>query len=106
MSAELRIKLTSAETPKLAHARVVGVAEVGVSPVYNLTVSDCPEYFANGVLVHNCRNGLCMALSTLISHAKPLQMGSYRAANEHQNNAILADPLNDELIEAEAQLID
>ena len=56
--------------------------------------------------LEGARNGLCMALSTLISHAKPLQMGSYRAANEHQNNVLLADPLNDELIEAEAQLID
>lgn len=24
------------------------------SEVYNLTVSECPEYFANGILVHNC----------------------------------------------------
>lgn len=23
-------------------------------PVYNLTVEDCPEFYANGVLVHNC----------------------------------------------------
>lgn len=23
-------------------------------PVYDLTVADCPEFFANGVLVHNC----------------------------------------------------
>lgn len=23
-------------------------------PVYNLTVTDCPEYYAAGVLVHNC----------------------------------------------------
>lgn len=27
---------------------------VGVRPVYCLTVEDQPEYFANGVLVHNC----------------------------------------------------
>lgn len=26
--------------------------------VYNLTVEDVPEYFANGALVHNCRYGL------------------------------------------------
>ena len=24
------------------------------SDVYNLTIEDVPEYFANGVLVHNC----------------------------------------------------
>lgn len=23
-------------------------------PVFNLTVADCPEFFAGGVLVHNC----------------------------------------------------
>lgn len=27
----------------------------GTAAVYNLAVKDCPEYFANGVLVHNCR---------------------------------------------------
>mgnify|MGYP000293477542 CR=1 FL=1 len=25
-----------------------------LEPVYNLTVADAPEFFANGVLVHNC----------------------------------------------------
>jgi len=28
--------------------------ESGKTLVYNLTVSECNEYFANGVLVHNC----------------------------------------------------
>ena len=23
-------------------------------PVYNLTVDECPEFYANGILVHNC----------------------------------------------------
>lgn len=26
----------------------------GPVPVWNLSVADCPEYFAAGVLVHNC----------------------------------------------------
>jgi hypothetical protein len=26
-----------------------------IMPVYNLEVEDCPEYFANDILVHNCR---------------------------------------------------
>ena len=26
----------------------------GSVPVWNLTVADCPEYFAEGVAVHNC----------------------------------------------------
>ena len=29
-------------------------AEAHRAPVYNLTVEGEPEYFANGVLVHNC----------------------------------------------------
>lgn len=29
-----------------------------VVDVYNLSVADCPEYFANGILVHNCRYAL------------------------------------------------
>jgi len=35
-----------------------GIEIIGVRTVYNLTVEGCPEYFANGVLVHNCRYGL------------------------------------------------
>ena len=30
----------------------------GDAPVYNLQVAGTPEYFANGILVHNCRMGL------------------------------------------------
>lgn len=26
----------------------------GAEPVFNLTVEEAPEFFANGVLVHNC----------------------------------------------------
>lgn len=31
-------------------------------PVYNLTVADTPEYFANGLLVHNCLDALRYAI--------------------------------------------
>lgn len=34
-------------------------------PVYNLTVAGTPEYFANGVLVHNC-DALRYALHTAL----------------------------------------
>ena len=34
-------------------------------PVYNLTVPDCPEFFANGVLVHNCADALRYALQMM-----------------------------------------
>lgn len=33
---------------------VVSVCAAGVSPVYNLAVEGAHEFFANGVLVHNC----------------------------------------------------
>jgi predicted RNA-binding Zn-ribbon protein involved in translation (DUF1610 family) len=33
---------------------VLGVTECKRQPVYNLTVDDAQEFFANGVLVHNC----------------------------------------------------
>lgn len=39
---------------KLAPVRVVRNSPGRYEKVYNLTVEDCPEYFANGILVHNC----------------------------------------------------
>jgi len=40
----------------VTHGIGVGAVEKGPSlSVYNLTVEDTPEYFANGILVHNCR---------------------------------------------------
>jgi hypothetical protein len=33
---------------------VLSVYAAGLADVYNLSVSGIPEYFANGVLVHNC----------------------------------------------------
>lgn len=43
--------------PCSAPERVVAVttpASGAIEPVYNLTVEDEPEFFANGILVHNC----------------------------------------------------
>ena len=39
---------------KPAPASVVGFSEGRVEPVYNLQVEDEPEFYANGILVHNC----------------------------------------------------
>jgi hypothetical protein len=39
---------------QLVPARVLTNAPGGLEKVYNLTVENCPEYFANGILVHNC----------------------------------------------------
>lgn len=41
--------------PAVAPVRVLSIsAGMAPQPVFNLTVADAHEYFANGVLVHNC----------------------------------------------------
>ena len=35
-------------------AQIVSVQDAGKMQVYDLTVEDSHEYFANGILVHNC----------------------------------------------------
>ena len=53
--AGLSSKQTNTNQPEPVPVSVVGVIELGQrKPVFNLTVADVPEYFANGVLVHNC----------------------------------------------------
>jgi hypothetical protein len=47
-------------------------------PVYNLEVADCPEYFANGILVHNCRFGISSDPSHAITFAKALPVSRYQ----------------------------
>jgi hypothetical protein len=37
-----------------AAPRVLSKEDAGTASVYNLTVADCHEYYANGILVHNC----------------------------------------------------
>lgn len=80
LSVERRLRPTKVEKPKLAHANVMEIYAVGQSSVFNLQVEDCPEYFANGFLVHNCfRNSVVMAYSSLLKTARPIQMGGYRS---------------------------
>ena len=46
---------TSTAAQNAAAVHVLSVVEQAIrQPVYNLTVSDSPEYVANGILVHNC----------------------------------------------------
>lgn len=48
---------SSTDTNQHGHAPVVVLnvsAEPNEAAVYNLTVGETPEYFANGILVHNC----------------------------------------------------
>lgn len=49
--------------------RVRRITEAGKSQkVFDLTVQDKPEFFAGGVLVHNCQDSLRYALSDYIQH--------------------------------------
>ena len=52
---DLSLELASTSKPKLAHVSVEP-RWVGKSDVYNLSVAELPEFFANGVLVHNCKD--------------------------------------------------
>ena len=61
--------------------RVLTISDGGSEDVFNLEVEDCPEYFAKGILVHNCRNLIVMLYSNLLSDAKPVQMGNWKGLN-------------------------
>ena len=45
---------TDIQRPKTVPVHVVKIERSNPAPVFNITVEGCPEYFANGVLVHNC----------------------------------------------------
>jgi phage terminase large subunit-like protein len=53
------------------------LSDAGSAPVYNLTVANQPEYFANGVLVHNC-DALVWALTNLMLKQQPRAAVSYQ----------------------------
>lgn len=78
----------------VSRARIVGRASV-----YNLQVENCPEYFANGVLVHNCD-----ALRYLVM-SRPQPEGSLQPMSPHErlkknhlalDNTRIPWPLTDE----------
>lgn len=52
---------------------IVGVSPAGLAPVYNISVEHAPEYFANGILVHNCadRDRYFVQSRPLFSKSKP-----------------------------------
>lgn len=47
--------------------------------VWNLTVADCPEYFASGVLVHNC-DALRYGLHSTVNEWRHLVRASLEVA--------------------------
>ena len=48
------LRQTSIPQPQLAHLTAKTSSVVGRYTVYDIEVEDCHEFFANGVLVHNC----------------------------------------------------
>lgn len=53
------------------HASVVSVCDEGeTADVYNLTVAGQPEYFANGLLVHNCADATRYLLVNIGNEAR------------------------------------
>ena len=58
---------TDTPKPALVRGRVVRVSAAGKSEkVYDLSVEGKPEFFAGGVLVHNCWDSIRYALWTRI----------------------------------------
>ena len=56
--------------PKHAPVSVVWIYDGDVEPVFNLHVEDQHEFFANGVLVHNC----VWALTDLMDTPPPVRI--------------------------------
>ena len=54
LSVEKSLKLTSIPSLKPAHLTAKTSSVAGHYTVYDIEVEDCHEFFANGVLVHNC----------------------------------------------------
>lgn len=54
LSAALSSRSSELNHKLRAPVHVVTSTEVGKADVYNLSVDDVHEYYANGVLVHNC----------------------------------------------------
>lgn len=47
--------------------KVVSIKEAGKSDVYNIHVKDCHEFYANGILVHNCMDAIRYVLIERVS---------------------------------------
>jgi hypothetical protein len=73
-SVESSSRATDTRSESIVPVHVISVRDLGrKAAVYNLTVSGVPEYFANGILVHNCD-----ALRYMVAEIDGL--GTYSAA--------------------------
>ena len=63
----------STNTVKSIFVAEVAPKNLGKKKVYDLTVEDAHEYFAEGILVHNCLDALRYALATHWGHKKDLK---------------------------------
>ncbi len=65
----LRQDIKESQSSAITTARLNQIEEVGSyeARVYDLMVEDCHEYFANGVLVHNCIDAARYALTSQLA---------------------------------------
>lgn len=66
---------TATRSPGAARSRVACVGPYGlVAPVYNVTITNVPEFFANGILVHNCDGARYLHIDMMphLARAKPV----------------------------------
>lgn len=61
---------TAIQTATLKHLEI---GESTIEKVYDLTVKDCHEYFANGILVHNCMDAVKYAVVNLVPDQEPIR---------------------------------
>ena len=69
--------------------RLLELRTAGFADVYDLEVEDEHEFFANGVLVHNCRYGL---KSYLRSAKTPISVVRAEVASQFVDNGVIVEP--------------
>ena len=81
-SLSIPIGTTSAGPVRDSVVRFCGFVPKGYADVYDLEVSETPEFYANGILVHNCRYGL----KTYLGAAdKPIEVERQEVFERHQD---------------------
>lgn len=75
------VNSSQAITKSIVPENVSKIEEKNYRMVYNLQVKDCPEYFANNILVHNCAIAYNIR-GEAISSSKPLDLSPIYHHNE------------------------